>query len=591
MTVSITPIRLVTIKIFIAVTLIFLATWSSYQETLKNHFLSDSVSYLVDNPFITRFSFSNLQWMLTTLHHSNWHPLTWLSFTMDYWLYGGLEAWGFHLTNVIIHGINSGLLFFLTLVVLGLCMPVRQRRYPLRYDNKALLSAFIAALFFAVHPQHVESVAWVAERKDVLFLLFFLLSLLSYSAYAVTLANKKMRWYVMAILSFVLSIASKPMAVTLPAVLLLMDIYPLRRTPLISSEIDSIRTTPYFTILLEKVPFALITGAVIGLTVTAQSKATVAISNISLLERSINAFDSIIFYIRKFIIPIDFSPLYLHPYLASGDIDPSHYISVLGCVLITVLAVYVWRQQHYAPLASWLFYLVTLSPVLGIIQVGIQSVADRYAYLPTIPIYFFLAAGIFKCLNAASDRFKFVVVITAFALSMLLVLLTERQVKVWQNRITLWSHAIRISPDNGYAHGNLGAALYLYGYYDEADIQFEWAHKRQQLGENLTGAYILNSIKLNKYLKVLELNIAALFRYNEKSSHVDYSKDCLIYNIGWSYFNLGRFKQALYWLQLVDPSSIHAVDAKAMLSNVDVNSAEIPEACREIEYKFSGHGV
>ena len=224
-----TPPSRLSLKLFLIVIIIAGITFLAYYNALENQLVWDSNSYLHNNHKITQLNLENLKWMFTTYHLSNWHPVTWLSYAIDYSFYDNF-TWGLHLTNIIFHSFNSILVFFLALVTLGLTWPDKTNHYPIRLDGNALKASFFVAVFFAAHPQHVESVAWVAERKDVLSLFFILATFLCYLQYVVCSQCDKFKWYILTLLVFTLALLSKSMAVTIPVILLLIDVYPLRRT-------------------------------------------------------------------------------------------------------------------------------------------------------------------------------------------------------------------------------------------------------------------------------------------------------------------------------------------------------------------------
>ncbi len=244
--------------IFVKITLASLAIfgismWAYYGST-ENAFVWDTITYLHHHVwYLSQVSLDNTIWMFLSLEVANWHPLTWVSWALDYQIYGGFSTWGYHLTSNILHSINAILVFILTLVLFGLNYNTNSgttKRYPISTNNNALIAAFMAALLWAVHPQHVESVAWVAERKDLLCQLFILLAMLAYVKYVSCDEAKKRRWHYVTMGMFLLAIMSKPMAVTFPAILLLMDVYPLRRTKLLTSRLPQIRTETYLNLIM-----------------------------------------------------------------------------------------------------------------------------------------------------------------------------------------------------------------------------------------------------------------------------------------------------------------------------------------------------
>ena len=299
------PVVRFELKLVLGALLVAIAAMWAYAGTTQGNFVWDSVKYLFEyQDHLSALNMDNMVWMFTTLEFSNWHPLTWLSWAIDYQLWGGLNAWGFHFSNNLLHAINSILLIILILAVLGLDKPMAGS-YPFNTQDNALLGATLTALIFALHPQHVESVAWVAERKDLLCQFFMLLTLLSYLGYVSCEPAKKTGWYLLSLVMFSLALMSKPMAVTLPALLLLIDVYPLRRTRLVASTSKTIQPVSWPRLLLEKTPFFLLTFFLALITLVAQQEAMV---QISLDLRVLNAFSSINMYLAKLLVPINFSP-------------------------------------------------------------------------------------------------------------------------------------------------------------------------------------------------------------------------------------------------------------------------------------------
>jgi hypothetical protein len=455
--------------------------------------------------------------MFTSFYIANWHPLTWLSHALDYaWF--GLDPWGHHLVSLIIHGFNTVLLFVLVIVLMSSA------------NNKTLLAAGCAAILFGIHPQHVESVVWIAERKDVLCLFFILLALLSYVFYN---ATRHLSWYLSALICFVLALLSKPMAVTFPVILILMDVYPLNRTHLTGSS----QPENFSLLLIEKAPFFILTFFSVTLTLIAQHHggAVASIEGLSIEMRLLNAFNSLIFYISKFIFPVALSPYY--PFPSSQNLIP-----VIACFFITFLCGYLWYKKKYYWLITWLFYLVTLSPVIGIIQVGNQAAADRYVYLPTIPFYILLGIGIAKLLYAEKigKLLKLGTVISFLLLSVVLVQLTQKQSLVWKNDVIFWNYIAAYTPTSPSVQFYLGNAYLKEGEYEKAVEHYHLALSLEPRNkwwyENLSIAYI----KLNRLEEALNL----LNQLIELKAEMDYSWDNIYYMIGWIYFRQGLLQPA-----------------------------------------------
>ena len=412
-------------------------TLAVFGQTLGHGFINcDDGTYVYENPVVQQgLTWRGLTWAFTGAHASNWHPLTWLSHMLDCQLYG-LHPAGHHLTNVLLHTATVIALFLVLWQLTG----ARWR------------SAFVAALF-AIHPLRVESVAWVAERKDVLSGLFFVLTIGAYARYA----RQPKSWsrYGMVILLFALGLMSKPMLVTLPVVLLLLDYWPLRR-------VESAQR-----LIVEKLPLMALSAAACTATLWAQNEAIRASGAISLGPRLANAVMSCVVYLRQMVWPVGLAPLY--PFPKEGL--PLWEIAVAGAVLagVTAVALRLRKTQPWL-LTGWLWFLVMLLPVVGIIQVGRQAHADRYTYLPQIGIYIGMTWAV------AQWRLPKAVTGSLMAVSLIgLMALTWKQTGYWQNSETLWTHTLACTAQNDLAHNNLGSALFQKGEVAEAINQYDEA--------------------------------------------------------------------------------------------------------------------
>jgi protein O-mannosyl-transferase len=531
--------RALFLKTLFIILFLISALYITYHDALNNDFQSwDTKAYVVDNVHITAFTWENIQWMFTAFYKSNWHPLTWLSHATDYALFG-LNPWGHHLVNLIIHALNSILFFWLVIVLITFKHAREHSSWLASVDNKTLLAASIAALFFAIHPQHVESVVWVAERKDVLCLFFILLALLSYVFYnAAQTAKARFYGYFSTLLCFVLALLAKPMAVTFPVILLLMDVYPLNRTPLTACYPRSV--VSYQKLLIEKLPFFGFTLFSVILTLLAQQNAIPSVDLLGIQIRLLNAFNSLIFYISKFIFPIGLSPYYPYPsYSSFHEYYPS-LIPVIATVLITFVCGYLWTQKKYYWLIAWLFYLVTLSPVIGLIQVGTQAAADRYVYLPTLPFYILLGVGIatFLYSHKTNKLMKLGVILGIVFYGAMLGQWTQKQTIIWRNDLTFWDHVVKYAPDRAFPHFRLGTVYFEIGYYEKA---LEHYHQAVFLEpENMWWYANLPMTYLN--LNRLPEALAVLNRLEKAES--GYNLDSLYTMKGWIYLRQGLVPKA-----------------------------------------------
>jgi len=424
--------------------LLFLITLVVYLPVLHNGFINyDDNQYVTENQMVQRgLTWPGFQWAFTMWHASNWHPLTWLSHMADCELFR-LNPAGHHLVNLLLHAVNSVLVFALW------------RRWR-RLTENLWPAAFIAALF-AWHPLHVESVAWVSERKDVLSTFFALLSLLAYTRHArcrVAAGGDEIsatglpgqfyssRPYWLALGFFACSLMSKPMLVTLPFVMLLLDRWPLQRKQ------------RFYRLCLEKWPFVALSAASCVVTIFAQrQEAMASLVKCPLRLRLENVVMAYVGYLQKTVWPEKLAVFYPLPDAIAW---PAFAGAGLVLILISAIALMAARRQPYL-LTGWLWYLGTLVPVIGLVQVGDQALADRYTYFPLIGIFF--AATFF--IKGAAGRLKssnVMLALPAVAVLATCVALTENQLGCWRSSETLFTHALAVTKNNALAHLNLGEA-------------------------------------------------------------------------------------------------------------------------------------
>lgn len=548
--------------------MIALITLWTYHPTTNNLFVWDSKAYLpVFEFWISKMNAYHIVWMFLSLEVANWHPLTWLSWAIDYQLYGGLVPWGYHFSNNLLHAANSILVFLLTLVIFGLNAQ-ESNGYPFRKDNNALIAAFLTALFFAVHPQHVESVAWIAERKDLLFQFFLLLSMLTYVKYVSCDANTKSRWFNGTLSLFVMALLSKPMAVTFPVILLLIDVYPLRRFSWVQTVNRSIRQQTTFYLIREKIPFFLFSLLLVLITLYAQKG---ALTSISIELRVLNAFNSIIFYLTQLCAPLQFAPLYPYFVDVGESISWKAFIPLFSVVGISLAALYAWTRARHMWLVAWLFYLVTLTPVLGLIQVGSQGAADRYAYFPTLPAYFLLGAGVLAVLkNITTTRRRLVAVLAILPLVLLLVSKTRQQIQIWESDETLWSNTVLMYPENAYAHMYLGGYYFNVRQYEKAAFYFDEVERLKPNEVNSLAWRGLTHLHLGQFEEAIKFHIK-LGVATESMPQMKADQFCIQYNIGWLYAQLDMFTESSELFSRLDPVSRLGHDAGIWLDWLENN--------------------
>jgi tetratricopeptide (TPR) repeat protein len=412
-------------------------TFAVFGQTLRHGFVEyDDEEYVFGNPMVRQgLTLKGIVWAFSAFHTYNWHPLTWLSHMLDCQLYG-LRPGGHHLTNVILH----------TATVIALFLILRQM------TGAIWRSAFVAAVF-AIHPLRVESVAWVAERKDVLSGLFFMLTVGAYVRFA------RRPWslarYGLVLLLFAMGLMCKPMLVTLPLVLLLLDYWPLQR-------VASVRR-----LVMEKLPLLALSGASCATTLLAQSGAMHSGGSFSLAYRLGNALEACIVYLDQMIWPTGLAVLYPFPH---NGLRP--WAVALAGTLLAGLSAVAWGTRRTRPwlLMGWFWYLVMLLPVVGLIQVGEQPHADRYTYLPQIGIY---VAVTWLVAEWEASR----VVLGGLMAGVIAVLMVcaWKQTAYWQNSEALWTHTLACTTDNDLAHINLGTVFYQEGRMDEAIPQYQMA--------------------------------------------------------------------------------------------------------------------
>ena len=383
--------------------------------------------------------FDEVIWAFTSREASNWHPFTWMSLELDTSLFNA-KPWGYHVTNLLLHTLNVLLLYILLVQMTGQWPP----------------SALVAALF-AVHPLHVESVAWVTERKDVLSTFFGLLALIAYVRYV---RRPELVRGLLVLPFYAASLLAKPMLVTLPFLLLLLDFWPLRRK-------DSI-----LRLLVEKLPLCALAAASCAVTFWAQQQggAVKSLDVFTPAVRSSNAVDAVVAYLVQTAWPTKLAVYYPHPRVVVPPLRLTW--EILFLLSLTALAAFQARTRPYL-LFGWLWFLGTLVPVIGLVQVGQQARADRYTYVPLIGIFVALVWGIWEILPARRRGLGLAIV--SLVVLVPCVVLTREQISHWRNSLALWEHALAVTSDNWMARAMYGEALITEGRYDEAERQLDEA--------------------------------------------------------------------------------------------------------------------
>ncbi|MBI5140665.1 MAG: tetratricopeptide repeat protein [Nitrospirae bacterium] len=446
---------------------------SIYGQVASHEFVNyDDGTYITANRDIQEgFSAKSLAWAFTSTYTGNWHPVTWLTHVFDYGVYGENPR-GHHLTNVVIHAVNSLLLFWILLQATG----------------ATWRSAFVAALF-AVHPLHVESVAWAAERKDVLSAFFWMLTMLGYLRYIKAPSTGR---YALVALFLSLGLMSKPMLVTLPLVLLVMDYWPLKRIGMGQGSNPSIRP-----VIIEKLPlFALI--IVSSLVTFYAQKVSGAVADLEMVYPSMrvaNAAISAVSYIWKTLWPTGLAVIYPHP----GNAVPvlPALLSVLFLVTVTVFVI---RSGKRHLIVGWAWFLVTLLPVIGLVQVGRQAMADRYTYIPHIGLFILISWGgaeLFRDHRLGSRSGKTIGAAGALCAILALSFAAWNQTGYWKNSYTLFEQALRVTKNNYVAHDGFGDALLERGRYAEAITHYNEALR---INPDYADRVLVNYVEANSKL-------------------------------------------------------------------------------------------
>jgi len=435
--------------------LLMLAIGLVFGQTVHHEFLNfDDDAYVFKNPQVVRgLTTEGIEWAFTHVHANNWHPLTSISHMIDSQFYG-LNPWGHHLTNVLLHGANAILLFLVLLRMTGRFWP----------------SAFVA-MVFAVHPLRAESVAWVSERKDVLSGLFFMLTLGAYVEY--TRRPSKLTWYITVIVLFALGLMAKPMLVTLPVVMLLLDYWPLGRMASSAAEDGQTnhksRVSLPVHLVLEKLPLLALVVASCVATLLAQRESRVPLDFIPMTWRLGNAIVSYVAYIGQLFYPLGLAVYYPHP----GATLPAWRILGASLILLGItIGAFAARRRNSYLWVGWLWYLVTLVPVIGLVQVGSQAMADRYTYLTQIGLVI-AVTWYFNHVQRSLRQPHWVGGVASVLIVSVLIGLAWRQVSFWRDDYTLWAHTLASTSRNAVAHNNLGNALAAMGRNDEAMEQYQ----------------------------------------------------------------------------------------------------------------------
>jgi protein O-mannosyl-transferase len=516
---------------FIVYALLILATFIVFWQVNQYDFINydDPIYVTANNHILSGITLDGIRWAFSARYLEFWHPLLWLSFMADYQLYG-LNAGGYHLTNLILHVLSTLLLFWLFN----------------RMTGALWKSAFIAA-FFALHPLHVESVAWVSERKDVLSALFWMLTLCLYVYYT---EKPVIQRYWLVVFSFICALMSKPMVVTLPVIMILLDYWPLNR-------FESKKDHLILWQLKEKLPFFILSAVfIIIMFFIPNPDAPISAASFPLSCRLANAPISFVTYMGKIFWPADMAVFY--PFFGK---HPCWQIfgSVLLIILISAAVTILMRRFPYL-FCGWLWYAIALLPVIGLTQLKSFAMADRYTYLPSIGISIMMAWGIQSLIKSDEGRKKILFPVSIIVL-FILMLLAWKQCGYWKDNIMLWNHALKVTNDNYVAHSNLGSDLLEKGNIKEAIDHYNKA------------------VSIAPYYEIIHYNRGiASYNLGQKKRALEDFKEAIrikpdyaaaYYNMGIIYLDLGEYQNAIenYGQAIhINPDYAYAYNDRALAS-------------------------
>ncbi len=576
---------------------VFFATFLVFGKSINNGFVNfDDPAFVFENPMVIEFSVENLKNIFTSLHTANWQPLTWISHSLDYFLFGANPA-GHHFISVLIHALNAFLVFLLFELISQTILPNVEDKISIRYAGLAV------AILFAAHPLRTESVAWISERKDLLCALFVLLAYRSYIFFHVQVRKEPFQSWPMSTLIFsILALMAKPMAVTIPVVLLIFDLFPLKR-------LKDVRGI--FPLILEKWPFFILSLGIGLITIFGQKTAgaLAPITDLSFLERGINSLYNVFFYLEKTLFPINLAPFY--PYSESLAIWSGRFVGALCLFIgISLFCLVRWRQGKKYWGASWLYYLVVLAPVVGLVQVGSQGAADRYTYLPTLSV-FFLAGSIFirqgNILRVGNKEnvTLFSGVILGIFLCVCFMSVAIKQIKVWKDGESLWRRNIDVFPKKQVdVYRMLGDVLRTKGRYREGEKMFKTALEIEADYPAVLSGLGLLYLEEGRWREA-EQNLALAIEKDSKNIESkinlglvylnlkDYKKSQSVFesalkldpdrwetlnNLGKLFIEMKQFKNAETFLKKADVSSNNRAEVKTNLGLVYYELGKLVEA-------------
>jgi Tfp pilus assembly protein PilF len=549
----------------IAPVVVVLITLVTFLPALRNEFVQwDDAAAFLTNPRFRGLGPTQLRWMFTTFYTGIYRPLTWMTYGGDFLLWG-MDPFGYHLTNVLLHAANALLVYLLARRLLAAAMPDA-------VEGVALpVSATVAALFFAVHPLRAEPVAWVSARADLLSAFFLLLSVLAYLRHSARIRSVPWRsgWLAASVGLYAVSLLAKPVALTFPFVLLILDVYPLRRLGAGGRESVAAQRLVW----LEKLPFLVLAVAMVPIILQAKAESIPNVTGSKLLLGAALSAYGLAFHVWKAIAPLGLSPLYEMPARIVATSWP-FLLSVVVVLAITVLLL-LNRSRWPGALAAWVSYAVILAPISGVIPYGPQMAADRYTYLACIGFAVLGGGGLLYLWRWAERGTRQRRVAIAGSLAALVILatlagLTLKQVGVWRDSETLWSYTVAVEPASSVAQSNLGLVLIARGHPDEAR-----AHLRRAV--DLDPGNAANHLSLAAVLFVL--NQAGEARKQVGTLLALTSDTARAYrDLGNALFAQARLEDARQYLELALHLSPGNGDAENVLGVVLVNQHKLDEA-------------
>lgn len=542
--------------------LVALITFVVFSPALQNGFVNwDDYENIVNNPHYRGLGWSQLRWMFTTFHHSLYRPLTWISLGLDY-IFWGMNPLGYHLTSVLLHAANAVLFFYLTQHLLTF----RHRATVLGRNPPVRITAAFAALIFAVHPLRVEAVAWVSARNDLLSAFFFLLTVIFYLEYAKRKVNDEYRaahWFAAAVAAYACSLLSKAIGITLPLVLLVLDVYPLGRLGKQAWFGPAVRKVWW-----EKLPFfflAVITGLA---AVAAKYEAGALVSSEShdLADRIAQGFYGITFYMVKTLLPTGLAPLYEFP----SDFYVFNWRIILSAIVFLLFSLGFFAARHRWPagLTGWIVYLLLLAPVLGVAQAGPQLVADRYSYLSCMVWAILLATVLFRLWRPRNFSTALLIGIPLFTLFGLGIL-TWKQTEIWHDTERLWNHALAVRPSS-IAYFHMGRSMAQRG-----DLAEGEKHLRRAVEINPRNDVIQSNLAL---VLAKQGNLAEATKHFLRALEINPKDPATLNNMGITLAQQGKLDEAILHFHRSleirpNDASGHTNMANLLLDRGDVDGA------------------